>query len=108
MGNKSRDFPKNSIQELKDTISKLKSQIRHLIKENERLRHKNRTLDKAWRKTEEYLEDETKDKSLEQILEEVSLKEQKRKGIKKEEKIGKNEEHEKARLKWKKWREDNL
>jgi cell division protein FtsB len=60
-------YPKD---EAKDTISKLKSQVNKLRKENKALKSEVRSLQKAFNKTIEYIQDRFKNVSIKSILEE--------------------------------------
>ncbi len=90
-----KTFPKDEHNSLKDAVKKLKSQVRRLQKENRDLRSENTTLLTAWGKTECFLDEATKDISVEDL-------------VKKTHKVlSEEEEKELVRLKWANWIKEN-
>lgn len=85
-----------------DTIQKLKAQIKKLLKEIKLLRTENRTLQQAWDKTKDYLNELHSGKKLEDVLEYKKFpKEEDVLPEKKE-----TDDKEEARLKWKNWNKE--
>jgi len=89
--------------EKKETIEKLKAQIKNLMKENRILRSEIRTLQAAWDKTKDYLNDLHEDKPLEEVLEYKKYPKEPDKMPEPKKKLTKEEEREQARAKWKNW-----
>jgi len=108
MARNQRKFPKKDDEDLRETISKLKARIRKLQKQANNLRHENSTLLDAWAKTESFLQEVTNGVPLERIIEHRKLPASKLKPEKiKKEEVDINEKED-ARLKWTKWRNENL
>ena len=106
MSKNTRNFPKRDDESLKETIRKLKGQIRRLRKQNDILKTENKTLIDAWIETEEFLSEVTKDVPVEDLLNKDKKKVKEK--IVKSIKVDPEVEREKFRLKMKKWREENL
>jgi len=112
MARKSRKqvYPKDESDTLRDTIKKLKSQVRNLQKTVRELKSENSTLLDAWSITEAILQEVTEGEPLEEIIKYRKLP--KRVLRKKEEKVIKELEkevdREEARKKWARWRKENL
>lgn len=101
-----KNMEKSEIKQLKETISKLKAQVRNFKKKIDYLEHERDTVYKAWQETEDYLIKTTKHKSLEEVLEQAGKnKKSKTKRSKKQEKL---DEQEDPRAYWAKWRKENL
>jgi regulator of replication initiation timing len=66
MTKKRKTFPRED--DSRDTIQKLKSQVRKLQKENRILKSEIRTLEKAYEETLNFLHDETDEISLEDLV----------------------------------------
>lgn len=113
MARNNRNFSKkndNGDESLHDKIRSLKSQIKKLMKENRELKSKNDTLEGAWRKTEDFLSEITDDVPLDELLKFRKLP---KKAVRSVSKKGKAvdedvDQKEDFRLKWKKWRQENL
>lgn len=109
MARNQRKFPKKDDEDLRETIRKLKSRVKKLQKENNNLRGENSTLLDAWAKTESFLQEVTAGVPLEKIIEHRKLPSKAIKPLKKKkEETVDIEDKEEARLKWIKWRQDNL
>jgi archaellum component FlaC len=80
MARNTRNYPKGDVESLKETIKKLKSQVRNLTKQNTILRSENKTLLEAWSATEGFLSEITEDVKIDEI----------RSGLKKYLKLSKN------------------
>ena len=104
MSRNTRNHARGDVESLKETINKLKKQIRNLTKQNGILKTENKTLQDSWKKTEKFLSEVTEDVSMEELIS-LAKSGQNLPKNKIEDKIT---EQEKARLKWKKWREENL
>lgn len=112
MARNTRKYDRGEEKDQNETIQKLKSQIRHLKKQNKELRSENKTLLEAWAKTEAFLAEVTKGVPLDDLLNCDKLPE---KHIKKNvrnnlpfEELTKEEQKEKTRQKWAKWKKENL
>ena len=102
-------YPKENEDNLRDTLQKLKSQVRNLTKQNKELRSKNSTLLEAWAKTEAFLAEVTDGVPLVEVMKHRTLPS---KVVKKTDKIHPKKENidarEQTREKFKKWRKENL
>ena len=108
MARNTRNFSRNEESSLQETLKELKSRVRKLTKENKILRSENATLLEAWSKTEYFLSEVTDGVPLEQMMKYKTLP---KKAVRKQtesNQIKDVDETEKARLKWKKWRDENL
>lgn len=103
MARNTRNYPPRDIESLKDTIKKLRGQLRRLKKENAELVSENRTLLSAWAETESFLFDVTDNASLEDLLNKKNLKKEPNKVKMKKEP---EDERENVRQKWAKWNEE--
>jgi hypothetical protein len=103
-----RKYPKNDEDDKKETISKLRAQIRQQEKYIEELKSENKTLVDAWTKTESFLEEITAGVSLEEILKYKKLpKRVLQKKEKAENKLDKKDrEREETLAKWQKWNKE--
>ena len=107
MARNTRNYPKSDSESLQDTVKKLRGRVRKLMKENRELRSENKTLLDAWAKAESFLQEVTQGVPLEDLLKYRTLPKQFIE--QEEEEIEENiDEKEETRLKFKKWREDNL
>jgi len=110
MAKNTRNFPKGDSESLKETVNKLRSQVRRLRKENALLKSENSTLIQAWTETEDFLSEVTEDVDVEDLIK-LNNKKQRlpREVIKEKVRIieqNPEDERERVRLKWKKWREN--
>lgn len=60
------------VEKLADENRKLKSQLENLRKENRKLKSDNRTLNTAWRKSEEFVRDVTEGRSVLEIIKDAA------------------------------------
>lgn len=64
--------PAEKVERVYEENRKLKAQVKNLQDENRKLKSKNRTLDRAWKKTESYLEVVTEGRSVLEIVKDVA------------------------------------
>jgi predicted RNase H-like nuclease (RuvC/YqgF family) len=97
-------YPKEGTDRDKDTIKKLRSQVRNLKKQNKELQSENETLLEAWSKTEAFLAEITDGVPLEELLKHRNLpKKATRKTV-----TTNDDNIDEIRTKWSQWRKDNL
>lgn len=107
--NKRQTYPKDDADTMRDTIQKLKSQVRRLQKTIRELKSENSTLIDAWSKTEAFLSEVTEGAPLEEVIKYNKLpKKAVRKKTNKVNKVNEQDAKEVAREKWAKWRKENL
>lgn len=109
---KHRVYSKKEEREDKETISKLKETIRDLQSHNRQLKSQIGTLEAAFEKAREFMQNETNDLTLEELIEAANkhytlkeAKKQKREELKKRAEKEKNVD---IREKWKKWRNEKF
>jgi DNA-binding transcriptional MerR regulator len=103
-----RNYAKNDDEDKKDTINKLRAQIKQLEKYIEELKSENKTLVDAWAKTESFLEEVTSGIPLEEILKYKKLPRRAlQKKAKADNKVNKQERERREVLeKWQKWNKE--
>ena len=110
MARNTRKYPKKDDEDFKETIQKLRSQVRNLRKKVKDLQVERDSLLDAWAKTEAYLADITEDIPLEDIIKYKKLP--KKATMKKDKKRKKIEEtdskKEDTRKKFQNWAKENL
>lgn len=110
MSRNTRQFARSDDEDKRDTINKLRAQIRQMEKYIEELKSENETLVSAWAKTEAFLEEITAGVPLEDLLRYKKLpKRAVQKKTKADNKIDK-EDREKQRVleKWQKWNKERV
>lgn len=65
---------KKGMEELDERIQKLESKIKRLEREKKKLQSENKTLKDAWKKTEEHIHALTKDKSIDEVFQDIEEK----------------------------------
>ena len=68
MSKNSRNFPKKADENLKETITKLKAQLRKVQKRHDKLAEDYKSLEAAWRKTEDFLKASVEDIPIADLL----------------------------------------
>ena len=96
MAKNTRNYPKKSEEDLKETASKLKRKIRRLEATIRKLKEENDSLQRAWQKTEKFLQQSLEDIPLEELLKHNKLP-------KKATRQKKQEEKEDIREKMQRW-----
>lgn len=97
-----QNYPKEETENQKDTIQKLKSQLRRLQKNIKILKAENESLKSAWIKTEEFLAEIMEGRSLEEILENKRLP----KKVTRKNTMKKIDRREEVREKYKNWNKE--
>lgn len=105
MTRNTRNYPQSEEDEQKETIRKLKAQLKRVKKQNIELKSENKSLKKAWNKTEKFLSEALDDVPLEEVLKYNKLP---KKALRKRAKQEKKKQKETAKEYFRRWRKENL